>query len=60
VNLGIGRTIRLGAAWRVARAPLHHADQATIGTWLSASILDFVSGVKAARRLVTAGLAVAA
>jgi nitrite reductase/ring-hydroxylating ferredoxin subunit len=35
--------------------------QATIGTWLSASILDFAGGdQKAARRLVTAGLAVAA
>ena len=42
--------------------PLHPMlIQATIGTWLSASILDFAGGdQKAARRLVTAGLAVAA
>ena len=40
--------------------PLHPMlIQATIGTWLSASILDFADGdQKAARRLVTAGLAV--
>ena len=39
--------------------PLHPMlIQATIGTWLSASILDFAGGdQKAARRLVTAGLA---
>jgi uncharacterized membrane protein len=42
--------------------PLHPMlIQATIGTWLSASILDFAGGdQRAARRLVTAGLAVAA
>jgi nitrite reductase/ring-hydroxylating ferredoxin subunit len=42
--------------------PLHPMlIQATIGTWLSASILDFAGGdQKAARSLVTAGLAVAA
>src|SRR5258707_11062167 len=41
--------------------PLHPMlIQATIGTWLSASILDFAGGdQKAARRLVTAGLAAA-
>src|SRR3984893_9470400 len=42
--------------------PLHPMlIQATIGTWLSASILDFTGGdQKAARRLAAAGLAVAA
>jgi len=41
--------------------PLHPMlIQATIGTWLSASILDFAGGDhKAARRLAAAGLAVA-
>src|SRR2546429_5412988 len=42
--------------------PLHPMlIQATIGTWLSASILDFAGGdQKSARRLAAAGLAVAA
>ena len=63
----MARFIRPGKARDVLHGvwlghPLHPMlIQATIGTWLSASILDFAGGdQKAARRLVTAGLAVAA
>jgi len=63
----VARFIRPGKVRNVLHGewlghPLHPMlIQATIGTWLSASILDFAGGdQKAARRLVTAGLAVAA
>src|SRR5437868_3704312 len=62
----VARFIRPGKVRNVLHGvwlghPLHPMlIQATIGTWLSASILDFAGGdQKAARRLVTAGLAVA-
>src|SRR2546430_6408174 len=63
----VARFIRPGKVRNVLHGvwlghPLHPMlIQATIGTWLAASILDFAGGdQKAARRLVTAGLAVAA
>src|SRR3989440_9777888 len=63
----VARFIRPGKVRNVLRGvglgpPLHPMlIQATIGTWLSASILASAGGdQKAARRLVTAGLAVAA